>query len=322
MENSLNKNALYKQYLDWTMRELRIRNYSKRTVEIYATGLKEYFKFIDIGGVEKMIYLCKPNEDFIKDFLLYKKEHNCSSKTLNVYLSAIKFFYKDVLNKPYTINIKFARRNKKLPVVLSRDEIMDIIGTLRNLKHKLIVSLAYGSGLRVSEVVNLKLQDLDFNQKIIYIRQGKGAKDRITILPSSIMEDLRDFIDNHRLPYTPRRCPDLSQTQIQTQAQKLSQTQTGARIQPPPKFLFLSQRGGKLNTRTIQKIFKNALLRAYIEKPASFHSLRHSFATHLVENGMQLNILQELLGHNSIRTTQIYTHLSQECFLKNLQSPL
>ncbi|KKQ72273.1 MAG: phage integrase family protein [Candidatus Peregrinibacteria bacterium GW2011_GWA2_38_36] len=304
MEKTFDEIGLYKQYLDWTARELKIRNYSKRTVEAYATGLKEYFKFIDAQSGEKMLYLCEPEDDFIKNFLLYKKEHDCSPKTLNVYLSAIKFFYKEILNKPHVINVKFARRNKKLPVVLSHSEIMDIIGTLRNLKHKLAVSLAYGSGLRVSEITNLKLQDLDFNQRVIYVRQGKGAKDRITVLPSAIIDDLRNFIDNYRADRSlPRPC---------TQSQS----------QPQPNFLFLSQRGGKLTTRTIQKVFKSALYRAGIDKPASFHSLRHSFATHLVENGMQLNILQELLGHSSIRTTQIYTHLSKECFLKNLNSPL
>src|SRR3989338_5106518 len=180
--------------LDKTKLELIIRSYSQKTVKAYTLSLKEYFKFFsshlsqdyNFFGVDKNL-----DEYLIKKFLKYKKEQDCSSKTLHVYLSAIKFFYREVLKDPRSIDIKFAKRPRKLPVVLSNHEIMAIIRTMQNLKHRLMISLAYGAGLRVSEVVNLKIYDLNFEEKTIRIHQAKGAKDRITILPEALMPDLK-----------------------------------------------------------------------------------------------------------------------------------
>lgn len=276
--------------LDQFHLELFIRGYSQKTVISYTHCLKGYFEYL-------ISYLPKKYEDFdflenfdeflIKNFLKYKKEHNCSPKTLHVYLSSIKCFYKEIVKIPNKINIKFAKRPRKLPVVLLHGEIMEIIRTLQNLKHRLIISLAYGAGLRVSEVTNLKIQDLNFTEKNIHIHLAKGAKDRITILPESIITDLEDFILNRQ----------------------------------PNDYLFPSQRGGKLNTRTLQKIFRIAKNKTQIIKDATFHSLRHSFATHLLEGGVNLRIIQELLGHQSIRTTQLYTQVSSSIFI-GIRSPL
>jgi len=263
-------------------RELKIRNYSKRTVQSYTQAFYQYRKFI--RELNQDISLL--DEDTVKDFLLGKKEQNCSPKTLNVYLSAIKFFYREIVKDPHQIQIKFAKRNKKNPVVLEHEEILKIIGTFQNLKHKLIVSLAYGSGLRVSEVVNLKIHDIDFNQGLIYVRQGKGRKDRVTVFPKSLTKDINRLVNSYNGNY-----------------------------------VFVSQKGGKMSTRTLQKIFKMALKRAHIQKPATFHSLRHSFATHLLQAGVNLRYLQELLGHSDVRTTEIYTRVTNSG-LKNIVSPL
>jgi len=183
--------------------------------------------------------------------------------------------------------LKFAKRSKKLPIVLSREEIKNIIDATRNPKHKLIISLAYGAGLRISEVVNLKLKDIDFNELTIHLKNAKGKKDRITIFPEKIKNDLQNLI-----------------------ASKNSDD-----------YVFESERGGKLTERTAQKVFENALRGASIKKDATFHSLRHSFATHLLENGVDVRYVQELLGHQNIRTTQVYTQVTNPK-LKNIKSPL
>ena len=285
-----NVKQIIANHMDKIHLELVIRSYSPKTVKAYMFSLKEYFIFFSsylqpdyvFFGINKNM-----DEDLIKKFLKYKKERDCSPKTLHVYLSAIKFFYQEVIRTPLKIDIKYAKRPKKLPVVLTHREIMEIIGTLNNLKHRFIIALAYGAGLRVSEVTNLKVYHLDFEEKRIYVRQAKGSKDRITILPEPLLEDLKKF----------------------TLAVKKDE------------YLFKSQRGGKLNTRTLQKVFRQALIKANISKEASFHSLRHSFASHLVEANLNLRIIQELLGHQSIKTTQIYTHIEPEIF-RNIESPL
>ena len=158
-----NVRQILDSHLDQTDLELKITGYSPRTVKSYNICLKEYFLFLEKNlpqdyknfGFDKNL-----DENLIRYFLLHKREQNCSPKTLHVYLSAIKFFYRETLKISHKIRIKFARRNKKLPVVLDHCEIMSIIGTLQNLKHRLAICLAYGAGLRVSEVANLKISDL------------------------------------------------------------------------------------------------------------------------------------------------------------------
>ncbi|KKP30732.1 MAG: Integrase/recombinase [Parcubacteria group bacterium GW2011_GWA2_31_28] len=188
---------------------------------------------------------------------------------------------------PQKINLKFAKRSKKLPIVLSRGEIKNIIGIIKNPKHKLIISLAYGAGLRISEVVNLKAKDVNLEELTIHLKNTKGEKDRITIFSKKIKNDLQNLI-----------------------AGKNSND-----------YLFESERSVKLTERTAQKVFENALRRAGIKKDPTFHSLRHSFGTHLLENGVDVRYVQELLGHQNIRTTQIYTQVTNPK-LKNIKSPL
>ena len=161
-----------------------------------------------------------------------------------------------------------------------------IINATDNAKYRLMISLGYACGLRVSEVINLRVADLDIDELVVHIKGAKGKKDRISVLPERLQNDLRNIIAGK-----------------------------GAN-----EFLFGSNRGDKLTTTSLQKMFRKSLAKAQIKKPATFHSLRHSFATHLLENGTDVRYVQELLGHANIRTTQIYTHVTNPK-LKNIKSP-
>jgi site-specific recombinase XerD len=217
---------------------------------------------------------------------LAKKNKGMSSQTINQNLQAINFFYRDVLKKYLKIDIKFAKTPSKLPIVLSREEIKKIIDLIDNSKHKLLISLSYASGLRVSEAVNLKVKDINLTELTIHIKGAKGNKDRITVFPERLSAEIRKLTDS-----------------------KESNV-----------YIFESERGGKITERTAQKVFENAFKNAKIGKDATFHSLRHSFATHLLENGVDLRYVQELLGHQNIRTTQLYTKVTNPS-IKRIKSP-
>jgi len=184
------------------------------------------------------------------------------------------------------INIPHPKRNKKIPEVLTLGEVKKLIGVINNIKHKLIVKLLYGCGLRVSELVNLKKQDFNFAEGLIHIKLSKGKKDRFVKIPDSIKEELENYY-------------------------KLNNEE----------IFFPSARGGKLSTKSIQLIIKNSAKTAGIKKNISPHTLRHSFATHLLEQGIDLRIIQKLLGHSDIKTTQIYLSVSSQT-IKNIKSPL
>ncbi len=258
--------------------EMRIRNYSPRTVKSYLFALREYF-FAQKGDVGL-------NIENTRLFLLSKQQVGLSPQTINLYLNALKFFYREIAKNPAKIDLKFAKRSLRLPIVLTRAEVGEVIDSIKNFKHKTLISLAYGAGLRVSEVVSLKVQDLDFGMMLIHLKKAKGGKDRMTVLPEKLLNDLKVLIvGKDRLNY-----------------------------------VFESERGGKLSIRTAQKIFEHALKNANICKDAVFHSLRHSFATHLLENGVDVRYVQELLGHANIRTTQIYTKVTHLALAK-IKSP-
>lgn len=284
--------------------ELRLRAYSQKTVKAYCSCVGIFLKFCDVRnfGSRNRPYLETPQinsrimthvnshkitPETIRTFILLLHETGKASQTINLYLSAIKFFCRHVLHVPFQIDVPFAKRSKKLPAILSREEIQKLISQIKNGKHRLLISLAYGAGLRVSEVVNLRAKDLLFDERLIFIRQAKGKKDRMTILPDALMRKL------------PAYCA----------------TKT------PNDFVFSSERGGKLTTRTAQKVFANSCAAAEISKPVTFHSLRHSFATHILENGVDIRCIQELLGHQNIRTTQGYTRVTGHK-LGQIKSPL
>jgi len=259
---------------------LKLRNYSPKTIKSYLFYTREFLLF----AKEKNIF---NKDEAIKQFLLNKQQKGQSSQTINLAFNAIKFFYREIIKTQDKIDLKFAKRNKRLPVILSRLEIKKIICNISNIKHCLAISLAYGAGLRVSEVVNMRVKDINIAELTIHIKEAKGKKDRLTIFPEKISKDIKNLT-------------------------------TGKQRND---FVFESNRGGKLTTTSLQKIFQKALLKSDIQKDATFHSLRHSFATHLLENGVDVRYVQELLGHQNIRTTQIYTHITNPS-LKNIKSPL
>lgn len=260
--------------------EMRLRNYSRRTIEAYTHVALELFQF------------CKKpirelSEEEIKKFLTNKLDHGCSSQTIALYANAINFIFREIYKQASFNPIRHPKRTHKLPEVLSREEISALLQATNNIKHRTLLALAYGAGLRVSEAMNVRVCDVDIGGETIRVRQGKGKKDRISVISDKIKEDLKKCADG----------------------------KAGS------AYLFESERGGKLTTATAQKVFYQCMRKAGINKPASFHSLRHSFATHLLENGVDVRYVQELLGHANIRTTQIYTHVTNPS-IKNIKSPL
>ncbi len=204
--------------------------------------------------------------------------------TVNLRISAVKFFYREILGRELVLN--YLKKPKRLPEVLTKEEVTRLIEVTINPKHKMILKLLYGCGLRVSEIVNLKKDDLRLLEGVLIVRQGKGSKDRLVTIPKSIIGELQSLIILSNSPY-----------------------------------VFESQIGGKLTVRTISLVVVHAAKKAGIGKKISPHTLRHSYATHLLEQGTDLRIIQKLLGHSSIRTTEIYTHVSTN-LIKNIVNPL
>lgn len=259
---------------------LKLRNYSVKTRKSYTHYIGQYLDFSKTNNLKK-------RDVAIEKFLLKKVESGKSPQTVNLALNSIKFFYKEILRDDKKIDLKFAKRSKKLPVVLTRKEIKKILDTIVNQKHKLAVAISYAGGLRVSEIQNLRVRDIDVEELTIHIKNAKGKKDRMTVFPEKLKDDIQNLVAG----------------------------------KDGDDFIFSSNRGGKLTTRSFQVIFQRALKESGIKKKATFHSLRHSFATHLLENGTDVRYVQELLGHANIRTTQIYTQVTNPQ-LKNIKSPL
>lgn len=255
-------------------RELEIRNFSKQTLKDYLYSVEKFFEFSKDKGL---------NEESVKEYL-QKSLKNKNPSSVRKDLFAIKFFFEKVLKQK--LILPNPKKNQTIPDILTIEEIRKMIEKSQNIKHKLIIKLLYGTGLRVSEIVNLKKEDVIFKEDLIKINLGKGKKDRFVKIPSSIKEELKNYLNLEG-----------------------------------KKYVFESNRGGKLTKDTIQKIVSNSAKRAEIKKRVYPHLLRHSFATHLLEQGTDLRIIQKLLGHSSIKTTQIYTQISQAS-IKNVESPL
>jgi integrase/recombinase XerD len=278
--------------------ELRLRNYSPKTIKSYLACLNEYFSLrhydykvpaegTELGRGAKGGETIEPNVEHIRRFLLEKEAKGYAPQTINLYLNAIKFYFYQVAGWRERIDVRFQKKTKKLPVILSREEISRIIDAINNRKHKLLIALAYSAGLRISEAVSLKVKDVNLSELNLHIKEAKGKKDRITLISDKLCNDLRAQMNGKGID----------------------------------DYVFDSQRGGRLSTRTAGKIFEDAMKRAGIMKGATFHSLRHSFATHLLENGTDVRYVQALLGHASIRTTQIYTQVTN-IGLRGIRSPL
>lgn len=261
--------------------EMKLRGFSPQTVKMYLFYNQKLVDYIKKEPVDI-------TEENIKDFLAYKySDDSVSSATIALIKAALKFFYTEILGKSIS-QIKTPKRSKKLPVVLSQTEIKNLIDMTDNFKHRLIIELLYSTGLRLSECINLKYSDLDLNENIGWVRMGKGSKDRIFIISETFKKDLLDY------------------------KEKNASNGKG--------YIFLVN-GKKMTYRGIQHAIKVSAARAGIEKPVHVHTLRHSFATHLLENGVDIRKIQKLLGHSNLQTTQIYTQVSSE-EIKKIKSPL
>ena len=215
-------------------------------------------------------------------------ERKISTSYQNQSINSIKFYYERVLGGQRKIYlIERPRREKTLPEVLSEQEVVSVIQQIDNIKHKAIVMLTYSSGLRLSEVVNLRIKDIDSNRMQVFVQQSKGRKDRYTLLSKKILPILRQYFKEYK----------------------------------PKEWLFEGAKGAKYSVSSVQNIVKEAYSRAGIKKKVSTHTLRHSFATHLLENGTSLRYIQNLMGHESSKTTEIYTHITTKGF-DQIQNPL
>jgi integrase/recombinase XerD len=264
--------------------ELRIRNYSLKTIKSYTSCLRSCQNFF---APRKMSDLS--NEDIRRYILHQIEKKRLSAGTVNQTLNALRFLYEEIYKRSIVLeDIHRPLKGKQLPVVLSLDEVKRIFDSMGNIKHRVMLMLTYSAGLRVSEVVHLKPEDIDSKRKLIHVHEGKGKKDRYTILSDSVLEGLRVYWKVHT----------------------------------PKKWLFEGQTEGEpYSIRSAQRVFECAAEKAGIRKEVSMHSLRHSFATHLLEQGTDIRFIQELLGHSSVKTTEIYTHVSRR-HIAAIRSPI
>jgi integrase/recombinase XerD len=203
-------------------------------------------------------------------------------------VGSIKLFYKEIYNRDIPLKyLKVSQFERKLPVVLSQTEIKNILDNINNIKHRAMITLIYASGLRIGELINLKKQDIDSDRMTVHIRDAKGKKDRYTILSIKALDILRQYYLQYK----------------------------------PVDYLFEGQKGGKYSTASARQVFSRALKKAGIHKKATLHTLRHSFATHLLEKGISIAYIQKLLGHTNIKTTLIYTQIAQNTLL-DIKSPM
>jgi site-specific recombinase XerD len=260
-----------------------LKNYSPRTKEAYTFHISRFLNHFSKSGNPDC------SLDDVKQYIMNTVQDNDYSKSYqHQMINALKFYFRIMQGIRFEAEeIPRPKREKKIPIVLSKEEISTIIKSIRNNKHRLIIMLIYGTGIRLSESINICLDDLDFNRKLLHIRAGKGKKDRIIPLPEVLIKEIKSY-------------------QI---------------LYNPVDYLFEGQRNQKYSTRSVQNILTKALKRTGIRKKASIHSLRHSFATHTLENGTDIRLLHEILGHSSINTTQIYTHISNTSILK-VKSPI
>ena len=263
--------------------KLYIRNYSPRTIASYISSLNNFAEWLIQEKVNQV------TDKEVEKYLYHlKKNRNRSISGMKQTVASLKILFTDILKKeiPDSLNIRF-RKEEKIPVVLSEEEVAAVIKAVNNLKHKVILMTIYSAGLRLSECLSLTMADMDFDRNQIRIRQGKGKKDRQTVLSRTLLSEMKDYLIKF--------CPKI--------------------------FLFEGQKGGRYSASSVQAIMKRAVKKSGIKKHATVHTLRHSFATHLLENGTDIRFIQELLWHKRLETTQIYTHISKIAF-DRIKSPL
>lgn len=256
-------------YYEICNQKLKYLNYSDRTIKSYLFYINQFLSKINIS----------PTRITSSDFQSYLDNYQFTSTSQqNQVINAIRFLYKFGLNKKYDkVSFKRPKSEKKLPQVIDHNHIINQLSKIDNIKHKAILTLTYSVGLRVSEVVNLKIEDIDSKRMLIHIKNAKGKKDRIVPLSQTVLELLREYWKEYK----------------------------------PKIYLFNSQSSGQYSIQSCQKIYKK-----YIDEVSSIHTLRHSSFTNLLESGTDLRIIQKIAGHSSSKTTEIYTHVSNQLLSK------
>ena len=256
-------------------KDMELKNLSERTIKTYLSCIKNFARH----------YGKSPDQmghEAIRDFLYYLlKEKDSSQAAISQHYSALKFFYQVTLGRDWdALKIPRSRRIKKLPIVLSLEEVREILNKVKDLKNRAILMTIYAGGLRLGEALNLKVSDIDSQRMMIHVRQGKGNKDRYTLLGKKALDILRLYWKRYR----------------------------------PRDLLFPSRtrKGHPIHSSGVQKAFREALSKTTIRKKATVHTLRHSFATHLLEEGTEIPYIQNLLGHSDSRTTSIYLHVARK----------
>ena len=299
--------------LDQVVAAIRVRHYSRRTEQTYCGWIKHYIRWsglrhpADMGAAEVEAFLS-----------MLANQRNVASSTQNQALAAILFLYKQVLGieLPWLDGITRAKKPARLPVVLSQSEVAAVLGHTRGTSG-LIIRLLYGSGLRLMEAMRLRVKDIDFHSNIIMVRGGKGDKDRVVPLPATLAQPLRDQLAKRQQMHN----LDLARGMVDVELpHALSRKYPNAHKEWAWQYLFAAADYSKdprssavrrhhLHEKTIQRAMHAAVIAAGIAKPASCHTLRHSFATHLLESGTDIRTIQQLLGHSDVSTTMIYTHV-------------
>jgi len=272
-----------RQAYDNMLEQLDLRAYSPSTKRLYLA------EFAHLLGLMKSNPVNDLTTTRLKDYFLYcVQELQMKERKMNGKINAIKFYYEKVVHRPTMFfHIPRPKKPLTLPKMLSKKEVKRLFATVTNEKHSIALQLCYGMGLRVSEVVNLKIKDIDSSRMQVGIRGAKGKKDRYVPLPQSLLPQLREYYKTYK----------------------------------PKEYLLEGQYGGSYSKSSVQHVFKKAMRNAGIHKDIGIHGLRHSYATHLLESGADVRFIQELLGHNSIKTTQIYTKVTHTS-LSKIVSPL
>ncbi len=263
-------------------KECKRRRLSPRTTKTYLYAIHRFLNW----SRRDLRYISKKD---VRLFLEYLSDKNLAGNTMNTYHMAIRFLFENVLEKRMWIDIKYSKTPRKLPEVLSKEEIRKLIDSIKNFKHQLMICFMYSSGLRVSELINIKVKDLNSEKNFGFVRNGKGGKDRLITLSNNLIPAIRKLISDEKLENE--------------------------------DYLFQSNRRRKYSIRTIQKIVGKSSKMCGIKRKIHPHTLRHSFATHLIENDYDVTNVQALLGHKSPETTLIYTHIASPNLINTI-SPL
>ena len=273
---------LKKQAIQTFIRYLTSKRYSPNTIKVYSDSMSTFLRYFSMKDTTDI-----SNDDLIDFNNNYILKNNFSASFQNQVVNAVKLYFSAIQHKKMDVElIHRPRREKVLPNVLSKEEVKAILDAPYNLKHRAMLAMIYSCGLRRGELLNLTKFDIDSKRMVVIIRMAKGKKDRIVPLSPKILNLLRDYYKSYN----------------------------------PKEFLFEGQSGGKYSEKSLENVLKQSLFKARNKKPVTLHWLRHSYATHLLENGTDLRYIQDLLGHKSSKTTEIYTHVSTKN-IQNIRSP-